>query len=158
MRRLRAIVLALLLAAPALLGAERGPGLGDVTEVRHWSYPDYTRVVIELDRPIEIKHAPRRLPADRKADRPERLYLDLEGVWVGRRYKEGIVVRDGLLEGVRIGQNTRSAIRVVVDLESYADHRLITLSHPDRLVLDVYGPRRGAVRRRRAPAGPDARA
>jgi hypothetical protein len=29
---------------------DRPPSLFDVKEVRHWSYPDYTRVVIELDR------------------------------------------------------------------------------------------------------------
>lgn len=126
---------------PLLLAAERPPGLGDVSEVRHWSYPDYTRVVVELSRPVEIKSEAHRLPADARAGRPERLYLDLEGVWVGRRFREGIEVRDGLLEGIRIGQNTRSAIRVVVDLEHYERHRVITLSHPDRLVLDVYGPR-----------------
>ncbi|MGH0032317.1 MAG: N-acetylmuramoyl-L-alanine amidase [Myxococcota bacterium] len=144
MRRRRAIgPLLCLLLAPALMGVERPPGLGDVTEVRHWSYPDYTRVVIELDRAVRIKREPRRLAADARADRPERLYLDLEGVWVGRRFLDGIAVRDGLLEGVRIGQNTRSSIRVVVDLQRYARHRLITLSHPDRLVLDVFGPRSG---------------
>jgi N-acetylmuramoyl-L-alanine amidase len=144
-RRERAL-LALLLAAflPALMGAEGHPGLGEVKEVRHWSYPDYTRVVIELDREVDIKREPKRLPADAKAGRPERLYLDLDGVWVGRRFASGIEVRDGLLDGIRIGQNTRSAIRVVVDLERYDHHRLITLSHPDRLVLDVYGPRPNA--------------
>lgn len=129
---------------PLLLGVERPKGLGDVTEVRHWSYPDYTRVVVELSRPVDIKTRAHRLPADARAGLPERLYVDLEGVWVGRRFLEGIAVRDGLLEGVRIGQNTRSAIRVVVDLEHYERHRVITLSHPDRLVLDVYGPRQDA--------------
>jgi N-acetylmuramoyl-L-alanine amidase len=128
---------------PAMLGVERPSGLGDVTDVRHWSYPDYTRVVIELDRPVAIKTSPRRLPADSRAERPERLYLDLEGIWVGRRFEKGLEVDDGLLEGVRIGQNTRRAIRVVIDLERYDRHRVITLSHPDRLVIDVYGAREG---------------
>lgn len=136
--------IALALLGAALLGAERGPGLGDVTDVRHWSYPDYTRIVIELDREIDIKREPKRLAANPTAGRPERLYLDLEGVWVGRRYAKGIEVHDGLLEGIRIGQNTKSAIRVVIDLERYASHRMLMLAHPDRLVLDVYGPRPGA--------------
>jgi N-acetylmuramoyl-L-alanine amidase len=137
---------ALLLLCWALLGIDRPPGLGDVTDVRHWSYPDYTRVVVELDRPVSIKADVRRLPADAKASRPERLYLDLEGIWVGRLYLEGLDIGDGLLKGVRIGQNTRSAIRVVLDLEKYERHRVITLTHPDRLVLDVYGPREGGER------------
>jgi N-acetylmuramoyl-L-alanine amidase len=142
----------LLLLAGALLGAERPPGLGDVTDVRHWSYPDYTRVVVELDRPVVLKSEVQRLPANRAAERPERLYLDIEGIWVGRRYLEGVDVGDGLLQDVRIGQNTRTTIRVVLDLDNYERHRMLTLTHPDRLVLDVYGPREnGETLRWRAP-------
>jgi N-acetylmuramoyl-L-alanine amidase len=114
-----------------------------VVEVRHWSYPDYTRVVIELDRPVQIKSAVQRLPADVAAKRPERLYIELDGVWVGREYEGGLPVGDGLLEGVRIGQFTHKTIRVVLDLAQYKRHRVIALRDPHRLVLDVYGPRSG---------------
>ena len=134
--------LALLLVLAALsLGVTRPPGLGDVLAVRHWSYPDYTRVVIELDRPVKTEVE--RLPADAGADRPERLFLDLEGVWVGRSHTEPIPVGDGLLTAVRLGQNTLTRTRVVIDLQRYERHRLITLSHPDRVVIDIYGPRHG---------------
>ena len=74
------------LAVPVLLGIDRPPGLSDVTEVRHWSYPTFTRVVVELTRPVATKV--KRLGADRSGRRPERLYLDLPGVWVGLRYEE----------------------------------------------------------------------
>ncbi len=37
-----------------LLGVERPRGLGDVVEVRHWSYPDYTRIVVETTRPVKL--------------------------------------------------------------------------------------------------------
>ena len=130
---------------PFLMGLDRPAGLGNVTEVRHWSYDEYTRIVIELDRPVVIKTDVKRLPANAEADRPERIYLDLDGIWVGRKYESGIGVGDGLLYGVRIGQNTRSAIRVVVDLARYERHRVLTLSHPDRLVVDVYGSREASI-------------
>ncbi len=132
----RALVAALALL---LLGVARPPGLGDVVAVRHWSYPEYTRVVVELSGPVATEV--RRLPADRRAERPERLYVDLEGVWVGRAHAEGIPVGDGLLRDVRLGQNTLRRTRVVIDLERYESHRLITLVHPHRVVIDVYGPR-----------------
>jgi N-acetylmuramoyl-L-alanine amidase len=135
----RAWALALAVCALGLLGVERPPGLGDVTAVRHWSYPEYTRVVIELDRPVDADV--RRLPADPGAGRPERLYLDLDGVWVGRGYAEGIAVNDDLLQGVRLGQNTLHTTRVVIDLLRYDHHRVLTLSHPDRVVIDVSGRR-----------------
>jgi len=122
-----------------LLGIQRPPGLGDVVEVRHWSYPEYTRVVIELDRPVETEVV--RLAPDPDAGRPERLYLDLGEIWVGRDFAEGIEVGDGLLRGIRIGQNAPRRARVVLDVERYERHRLLMLSHPDRIVIDVYGPR-----------------
>lgn len=137
----RAALLGFLLVLPLLLGIDRPPDLGNVMEVRHWSYEDYTRVVIELDRPVVIKTELKRLPPNQSAERPERIYLDLAGIWVGTRYDAGIDVADGLLHGVRIGQNTRKDIRIVVDLARYERHRVLTLTHPDRLVVDVYGSR-----------------
>jgi N-acetylmuramoyl-L-alanine amidase len=130
----------LLLCAIGLLGVERPAGLGDVIDVRHWSYDDYTRVVVELDRPVRTEGLVR-LAADRGADRPERLFLDLDGIWVGRSYSEGVAVGDGLLRAIRLGQNTLRRTRVVIDLERYSHHRILTLAHPHRLVVDVYGKR-----------------
>ena len=80
---------ALLLLSWVLLGIDRPPGLGDVTDVRHWSYPDYTRVVVELDRPVSIKTEVRHLPANPEASRPERLYLDLDTRHVKLRAGDG---------------------------------------------------------------------
>jgi N-acetylmuramoyl-L-alanine amidase len=134
----RRVLLSML--ALALLGAGRGPGMGDVSEVRTWSYPDFTRVVVELTRSVDEPEV-QRLAANPKAERPERLYLDLPRIWVGRRFESGIPVGDGLLEGVRLGQNTLESARLVIDLEHYAKHRLLLLSNPDRVVVDVYGQR-----------------
>jgi N-acetylmuramoyl-L-alanine amidase len=140
---MRRLPLALLgaFALLGLLGVERPRGLGDVVEVRHWSYPNYTRVVVELTQPVRT--VVRELPADRGSGKPARLYLDLAGVWVGRRFADGLPVGDGLLQGVRVGQNTTTSARLVLDLERYERHRLIELSHPDRVVIDVYGRRDG---------------
>lgn len=139
-RRLWLVSLVFLL--PALLGVDRPPGLGDVTAVRTWSYAGYTRVVLELSREIDLpKSGLVRLPANRGADRPERLYLDVPGFWVGRRYETGIDVGDGLLAGVRLGQNTLRQSRLVIDLERYDHHRVFTLPSPPRVVIDVYGDR-----------------
>ena len=142
----RMAVLALLLMGALLMGVDRPSGLGDILDVRYWSYPDYTRIVVELDRPVSTEVI--RLGADSAADRPQRLYLDLNGVWVGRNYAEGIAVRDGLLQGIRLGQNTLRKTRVVLDLERYDRHRLLKLSHPHRIVIDVFGRRDGLTDRR----------
>jgi N-acetylmuramoyl-L-alanine amidase len=138
----------LLLAAVAslLLGLDRPSGLADVSSVRHWSYDGFTRVVVELNRPVTS--TVKRLSKDPRAGRPARLYLDLPEVWVGLRYDKPIPVADGLLQGIRLGQNTLRNTRVVIDLQSYGRHRLFALTAPHRLVLDVYG------RNRPAPSAP----
>ena len=74
--RLAALLLPL---AAVLVGVTRPPGLGDVVAVRHWSYPEYTRVVIELDRPVQTEV--QRLPADTRADRPQRHPQEFHGGW-----------------------------------------------------------------------------
>ncbi|MFP8875287.1 MAG: N-acetylmuramoyl-L-alanine amidase [Myxococcota bacterium] len=140
MRTRRRLVILILLCTPIWMGVERPKGLGDVRDIRMWSYPDYTRVVVELTRPVtpRVGH----LPADSGAARPERLYIDLDGIWVGRDYLDAIPVEDGLLESIRLGQNTLQRTRVVLDLQRYQRHRLLTLRSPDRVVIDVYGTRR----------------
>jgi len=129
----------LVLLAACVLGAGLAPKRVGVVEIRHWSYANYTRVVVELDGPVET--TVKRLAPDSSADRPERLYLDLPGVWVGRRYAQPISVADGLLEEIRLGQYTMGVSRLVLDLSRYDHHRSFVLSGPDRVVVDVYGSR-----------------
>ena len=138
---MRRLILAALLVSLLLMGVDRPKGLADVVEVRHWSYPGYKRVVVELTDSVDSEMVVRSLGADRGADRPERLYVDLAGVWVGRRFVDRIELGDGLLQGVRLGQNTLRNTRLVLDLENYDRHRLIELAHPHRVVIDVYGSR-----------------
>src|SRR5262245_34524170 len=102
------------------MGLDRPPNLLDVTDLGHLAYPDYSRLVIVLSGEAALKGTPQLLPP--AEGRPQRLYLDLDGVWVGTRYVEGVPVGDGLLRGVRIGQNTERAARVVLDLQTYARH------------------------------------
>jgi N-acetylmuramoyl-L-alanine amidase len=138
------LVLALLFSS-IIMGVSRPRGMADVLDLRFWSYPSYTRVVVELSRPVETEV--RHLAPDPSAKKSERLYLDLPGIWVGRDYKSGIPVGDGLLRAVRIGQNTLRTARMVIDIENYDDYRLFFLTHPDRLVIDVYGRREGGDQR-----------
>jgi len=151
----RNFVLLLVLISSIAMGVSRPRGMADVLDVRHWSYPNYTRVVVEFSRPVEADEV-RHLAPDPSAKKSERLYLDLPGIWVGRDYKSGIPVGDGLLRAVRIGQYTLRTARLVIDIENYEGHRLLSLTHPDRLVIDVYGERK-AGDRRGGPRVPDVR-
>jgi N-acetylmuramoyl-L-alanine amidase len=133
----RALRLCLLTAlAAASLGADRE---SDVRAIRHWSYPDFTRVAIELTRPTQARID--RLGADHQSGRPERLYLDLSGLWVGHHLDQPIPVGDGLLRGIRAGQFTSNTARVVIDLQRYDRHQIRMLTNPHRVLIDVYGTR-----------------
>jgi len=134
--RARRTLATLATALPLLLGADRP---ADVQRIRTWSYPEFTRVAVEVARPTDTQL--KRLSADAGAGRPERLVLDLPGLWVGHHFDAPIPVGDGLLRGVRVGQFTSDTTRVVIDLERYDRHRIRTLTNPYRVLVDVYGTR-----------------
>ncbi len=137
--RARGIATAVLaLAALSSLGATRPDGLGDVLDVQHWSYPEFSRVVIQISEPAETTVG--EVPADADGDKPARLFFDVPGMWAGRRFATPIRVGDGLLRQIRVGQNTLDTARVVLDLESYGRHRVMQLAAPARIVIDVFAP------------------
>ncbi len=149
----------LALAAAALLGAKRPDGLGDVVGVQHWSYPAFSRVVIQISEPVDAIVG--EVPADLGGDRPARLFFDVPRMWTGRRFETPIRVGDGLLRQIRVGQNTLDTTRVVLDLERYGRHRVMQLAAPARIVVDVFAPQAAQGARGpsgRAPDGPANRA
>ncbi|MEB2346398.1 MAG: N-acetylmuramoyl-L-alanine amidase [Deltaproteobacteria bacterium] len=143
---------ALALAAVLLLAPAADAAPGRVLDVRHWSYAGYTRVVVELSQPASSGAASagapgmalRQAPADPATGAPARLYLDLPGIHVGRTREEPIRVDDGLLRRIRLGQFTVGTTRVVLDLDHWERHRLLRLTGPERVVIDVFGARQGA--------------
>jgi N-acetylmuramoyl-L-alanine amidase len=108
-----------------------------VTEMRAWSNPEYTRVVIYASSPVKVTK--RMLPADEKAGKSPRLFLDLSAARLARGLGDPIPVKDGLLRQVRSSQNDADTVRVVLDLDSVEDHLLFTMDNPFRVVLDVTG-------------------
>lgn len=141
-RAARLAPLGLWLALALAPAAHAAPGA--VRDLRHWSYGEYTRVVVELSQPVAT--TVREAPADPATGAPARLYFDLPGIHVGRSREEPIPVRDGLLRRIRVGQFTRATTRIVLDVERWERYRLLRLADPERVVVDVFGPRRGAPR------------
>lgn len=112
--------------------------LAQVFNLRSWSGASSTRVVIDLDRPVEFKY-------DRIAD-PDRLWIDL----IGARLHPNVTDRqfpvgDGLLEQIRVGTNRDGVIRVVLDFGDVSEHSIFFLPDPARLVVDVRGKARHQV-------------
>lgn len=108
-----------------------------VTGVKHWSSPDYSRVVIYASGKLSFKK--HFLKRDSAIGKPPRLYVDIKKASVPADLTDPIPIRDGLLLQARVGQYDRDTVRVVLDIDSMADHRVFTMENPSRLVVDVMG-------------------
>jgi N-acetylmuramoyl-L-alanine amidase len=106
-----------------------------VKDIRHWSTPNYTRVVIDLEGPVKYKH--NLLKPDPDLKKPRRLYIDLENTRVSSRIESAIPIKDGLLRTARAGQYTKDTVRVVLDTESMEGYKVFHLHDPFRIVVDV---------------------
>jgi len=106
-------------------------GAVDVTDIRYWSYPEYTRVVISLTDQVEF--------TQKRLSNPDRLYFDLRQSSINREIKKNISVSNEMLKSVRAGQFDSSTVRVVLDLEKITDYKIVTLEDPVRIIIDIYG-------------------
>lgn len=109
-------------------------GMPQVTEIRHWVGPHYTRIVIGMNGG-ETKFETRRL------SNPDRIVLDLfdtklSPALAGMKFQ----VEDGFLRQVRAGQFKPDVTRVVLDVEKVQDYFIFPLPNPFRLVIDIHGP------------------
>jgi len=119
--------------APAAV-AEASSAPAQVTEVRAWSGPDYTRVAVYLSRWVGWQKL--ELPAD--LAHPRRLALDLHPALLEGRTLERPVgaLR---LSRVRAAQYGPETVRVVLDLPGDDRVQVFQLEDPPRLVLDLGG-------------------
>lgn len=115
-----------------------------VNEVRHWSNPQYTRVVIGLSGPTTYKY--HLLVRDAEHNLPPRLYVDVEKSVLGGDVNKAIPINDDLLIAARAGQYTKDSVRVVVDLKSFGSYKIFPLNDPFRVVIDIWGDKNGAAK------------
>jgi N-acetylmuramoyl-L-alanine amidase len=114
------------------------PGLAQVFNLRFWSGEASTRIVVDLEREVQLKQ-------DRISG-PDRLYVDLIGTRLHPNLSDrSFPVGDGLLEKIRIAQNRADAVRIVLDFKSVKDTSVVYLHDPTRLVIDVRGTPRPAT-------------
>jgi len=117
----------------ALAAPPRGEGLPEVTGVRRWVGPNYTRIVINVE--SEVKFEPSRVP------NPDRIIIDLlncrlSSSLVGKTFP----VENAFLQQVRMGQFQPTTARVVLDVAKIEEYSIFTLPNPFRLVVDINGP------------------
>ncbi|MFO7708375.1 MAG: N-acetylmuramoyl-L-alanine amidase [Desulfobacterales bacterium] len=136
---------------PARPGSKPAPdeeGLSVVQDMRHWSNPDYTRVVVYADRETDFTH--RLLRADPSIDKPPRLYVDVANSTIGEGVQKSIPINDDLLSDARAARYTLDSVRVVLDIKSFETYKVFSLKDPFRIVIDVWGGNGASP----SPAGP----
>jgi N-acetylmuramoyl-L-alanine amidase len=112
--------------------SRRANGLPEVTDVRRWVGPNYSRIVIGVNE--EVKFETSRL------SKPDRIVLDIENArlsptLVGKTFP----VEDGFLHQIRLGQFTATVTRMVLDVEKIDEYSVLPLPNPFRLVVDIHG-------------------
>jgi N-acetylmuramoyl-L-alanine amidase/GAF domain-containing protein len=115
---------------PSLPAPEPTGSHAAVTGIRHWSSPDSSTVVIDLQDQVQYE-------AHRLAN-PERIYFDL----FDTRLAEGlsgkkIDVGDELLQRVRVAQPVHGVTRVVLETKGNSNFAVSMEINPYRLVVEI---------------------
>ena len=108
-----------------------------VSDLRFWSNPNYTRVVIDADKETTFIH--HLLKKDPSLSKPQRLYVDLNQSRLGKTFQKTRQINDNLLKDARAGQYTADTVRVVIDIKSFKNYKIFSLKNPFRIVIDVWG-------------------
>ena len=124
--------------------SERGKEYINVSSIKHWSNPDYTRIVIHADSKVAYKET---FLKGQDGGSSPRLFLDFSGSKVNKELMQPIEINDGLLKAARAGQYDLNTVRVVLDIESVDSYKIFALEDPYRIVIDVSGEKHEAPAR-----------
>ncbi|MEW5767521.1 MAG: N-acetylmuramoyl-L-alanine amidase [bacterium] len=102
-----------------------------LTDIRYWSAPDHTRVVLDLTQPVQysiLKPAPQ-------------LIIDLAEIEMEIEEKRWLI-EDGRVEEVKLSKTKSGRVRVKLELMKETSFRLFALppyaEKPNRLVIDCF--------------------
>ncbi len=121
-----ALAVAFLLAAGAAVAADGAR----ILRLRHFTGPEHTRIVVDLDRACSYEV--------RRVEGPDRIAVNLQGaVFAGGGDR---AVGDGLVERIRCNAGDGRA-QIVIDLTGRREFRAFSLppsgGKPDRVVIDI---------------------
>jgi N-acetylmuramoyl-L-alanine amidase len=101
-----------------------------VQGLRYASYKSHTRVVVDVDGPIEF--------TQNRLSNPNRIYFDLKACTIARKAKSSVTIENAILKTVRLAQFDKGTVRVVFDVNKTKNFYAFMLEKPYRLVVDVY--------------------
>ncbi|KLT72555.1 N-acetylmuramoyl-L-alanine amidase [Neisseria arctica] len=105
--------------------------------VRIWPANAYTRITLEASQALKYKHF--------TLSNPSRLVVDIEGSTLNnvlQSINTKVQKSDPYIANIRVGQNTATTVRVVIDLKQTVNPQVFTLApianFRNRLVIDLY--------------------
>lgn len=102
-----------------------------ITSIRSYSYPDKTRIVIDVTEQTNYNTL--------SLTNPERIVVDVKASIRHLKAEEKeLNINDLLINRVRTGQFDNNTARIVADLKSKQNYDVFELSSPQRIVLDIY--------------------
>jgi N-acetylmuramoyl-L-alanine amidase len=108
-----------------------------LSAVRLWPSPDYTRITLEAKQPVSYKYF--------TLSNPERLVIDLEGVEAGAlldAMMNQLSADDPFIGSIRVAMNRPGVMRLVLDLKTPVKPSVFQLQpleqYGHRLVVDLY--------------------
>ncbi len=135
-----ALLAALALVLSPLAAARQGDPRAEIVNLRNYTHPNFTRIVLDIGTLREYTFGELR--------DPDRIYVDvlqakLNPLLQGQSYP----VKANYISQVRISQKTDSTVRLVVDVDHalIQSYRVYHLFDPYRLVLDIYPRGAGAA-------------
>ena len=137
-RVLRFLISCVLVALPYLwlsAGVARASGTNSLTDIRYWSAPTYTRIVLDLQQEAAFKSF--------TLTNPARIVVDVTGV-APKVPRDLLVINDKIVKQVRAAGSGSDCVRIVLDLDQQSEHAIFSLgaidAKPPRLVIDVSRP------------------
>jgi N-acetylmuramoyl-L-alanine amidase len=126
-----------------------------VERIRYIGTHEYSRVLVDLSGPSAY-HMEAVSPTGAGGP-PDRLVIDFTGAKLGPEARPPLEVGDDVLRRIRTGQYTADTARIVLDLARNVEARVLVLSDPHRLIVDLKGKAPSELTSL-APTKPDAAA
>jgi N-acetylmuramoyl-L-alanine amidase len=108
-----------------------------VRDVRMWTAPDHTRLVLDLNQSIKYKLF--------RLHKPERIVIDMQNTRLKTRFNK-LAMPDPVIKAIRHGTPKADVLRVVMDVKEKVQPRSFLLKpmqgKPYRLVIDLMRPQK----------------
>src|SRR6185437_7754504 len=116
----------------------RSTHVPQLTGIRYWSTPVYTRVAIDLE--SEVRYQAVRVSS------PDRILFTFYGTRLSPRltHRFDRVTDEGFLRQIRVEQVSGDVARIVLNVSASSEYYAFFLPNPARLIIDVRGSRSGA--------------